>query len=232
VTNFTLDHRRARTIQWLERIFKDVQDLMVDHHIFWAVQDIIKSNEVLTRTPSHFYQWMGTNFTASAAIAVRRQADNDKQAVSLRGLLEELKTYPQLFSRQYHTGLYKAPGMPKDYADSCYDRIVGEGRTELDPAMVQIEIDDLVAKTDAIKHYVDRKIAHYDPRGLTQAVPTFNDLEDAIRVLDTLVRRYHLIMKGGWMNTLMPVFQYDWQDIFKVAWIREPERPRDESVQP
>jgi len=222
VTNFTEENRRARAIEWLEIIFKDVQDLIVDHHIFWAVQDIIKANKTLANTPSHFYQWMATNFIASAAIAVRRQADSDKQAVSLRRLLEELQTYPQLFSRQYHTSLYTNPGMPKDYPDASYDRIVGKGRSELDPAAIQKEIDELTAKTEAIRHYVDRKIAHYDPRRLTQAVPTFNDLEDAIHYLDKLVCRYNLIIKATWMDTLMPTFQYDWQEIFTVPWMDTP----------
>jgi hypothetical protein len=219
VTHFTEEERRARAIKWLEVIFKDVQDLMVDHHIFWAVQEIIRANKALEKTPSHFYQWMGTNFVASAAVAVRRQADVDNHAISMRRLLEELKTYPQLFSRGYHTGLYTTPGMPKGFPDENYDRIVGKGRNELDSVAIQRDIDELMVKTECIKHYVDRKIAHYDPRGLSQAVPTFNDLEDAIKYLDMLVCRYNLIIKATSMSTLMPTFQYDWQEIFKIPWM-------------
>jgi hypothetical protein len=108
----------------------------------------------LEQTPSHFFQWMGTNFTASATVAVRRQADNGSRAVSMRRLLEELKAYPDLFSRPYHISLY-GPHFPAGYADGCYDKFVGKGRTGLDPTEIQKQIDLLISKTDAIKHYVD-----------------------------------------------------------------------------
>ena len=162
---------------------------------------------------------MGTNCVASAAVAVRRQADNDDRAVSLRRLLEELKAYPDLFSRAYHTGLYASGSFPRDYHDSCYDRFVGEGRTNLDTNVIQNEIDTLIAKTDAIEHYVDRRVAHYDRREITQPRPTFNDLDDCLKYLEQLVKRYELIMKASSVSNLLPPFQYDWQEILYIPWI-------------
>ncbi len=220
MTTFTMNQRRTRAMDWLEIIYKDVQDVLVDHHIFWEVQTMIKANEQLKATPSHFFQWMGTNFIASAAVAVRRQADADARAVSLRRLLEELKKYPDLFSRAYHTGLYGAQ-FPAGYADGCYDRIVGKGCAVLDAAAINGEIQLLIAKTDAIKHYVDRRVAHYDSRGITQAKPTFNDLDDCLKYLEHLVKRYQLLMKATSLSQLLPAFQYDWQKIFRIPWIEQ-----------
>ena len=37
MTGFTDNQRRERAIEWLEIIKRDVQDLVVDHHIFWKV---------------------------------------------------------------------------------------------------------------------------------------------------------------------------------------------------
>src|SRR5947207_3373658 len=103
---------------------------------------------------------MGSTFIASATVAVRRQADKDEHAVSLRRLLEELKSHPPLFSRAYFSSLY-SPHHPKVLVEHDYDRVAGHGRNELDTADIQNDIDLLVAETDAIRHYVNKKIAHY-----------------------------------------------------------------------
>ena len=88
--------------------------------------------------------------------------------------------------------------------------------------MIQAEIDGLIARTERIQHYADRRIAHYDPRGVKPPLPTFNVLEDAIKELEKLVLRYYLIIKAVWMDELMPAFQYDWLEIFYVPWMQRP----------
>lgn len=219
----TDDDRRTRALGWLKVIYADVQHLIVDHHIFWEVQDIIKANPTLAKTPSHFFQWMGTNFIAAEAVGVRRQGDPDKHAVSLRRLLEELKQSPHLFSRSYFLSLYGAHH-PRDLAERDYDNVAGRGRNELDPARIQQDIDVLISKSDAIRHYVNKRIAHYDFRGMAKPRPTFNDLKDSLDHLESLVKKYYFAMKASWVDRLLPTFQYDWQEIFSIPWIERPAR--------
>jgi hypothetical protein len=217
----TEDELRKRLLESLKIITDDVQDLFVDHHIFWEVQKIIKANPKLQQTPGTFNHWMASNFVASAALAVRRQSDQDKDSVSLRRLLEELKLRPDLFSRTYFTSLYKnGPAEHlKKMADHDYDKHVGAGRSELDPVRIQQDIDLLTTKTNQIRHYVNKKLAHYDAKGLKQTVPTFTDLEDTMRSMKELVQKYNLIMRATWIADLLPTFQFDWTEVFRVTWI-------------
>src|SRR6516164_10579437 len=123
----TNDELRNRLLGWLKIITADVEDLFVDHHIFWEVQKFVGANPKLREMSGTVNHWMASNFVASAALAVRRQSDQDKDSVSLRRLLEELKARPDLFSRSYFTSLYKdgPPEHLKKRADHDYDKQVG-----------------------------------------------------------------------------------------------------------
>ena len=102
----TDEQRLQRSLEWMETIYQGVTNLLVHHHIFWEVQEIIKNNNTLMATPSAFYEWMGKAFVVSAAASVRRQADRSDDGISLRRLLEELKAYPHLISREYFVALH------------------------------------------------------------------------------------------------------------------------------
>src|SRR5215831_11661098 len=104
-------------------------------------------------------------------------------------------------------------------ADHDYDKHVGAGRNELDPQRIQQDIDLLTAKTDQIRHYVNKKLAHYDMKGLKQPVPTFNDLDDTMKSLKELLQKYNLIMRATWLSDLLPTFQFDWIEVFRIPWI-------------
>ena len=40
--------RRERLIKWLEQIYRDVQQLLINDHLFWELQEIVRSNDELT----------------------------------------------------------------------------------------------------------------------------------------------------------------------------------------
>ncbi len=195
---------------------------MINHHIFWEVQVIIKNNKKLSQTPSHFFQWMCSVFALSAMVAVRRQRDNDKNSVSMLRILEELQKYPGLISRTHFKSLY-GPGRAQGLAENEFDRFSGEGQPYLDQSMIQQDIDDLKKNCERIKHYVDKRIAHYD-KNPPSPLPTFRDLEQSINFIDALVRKYYLILKASFRVPPLPTFPYDWKEIFRMPWILEEER--------
>jgi hypothetical protein len=220
--------RRKRLTEWLDVIYKDVQDVVVDDHVFWEIQEIFRQNSRLAKTPSIFNQWMASAFIQSAALGVRRQADKADTCVSLHRLLLEVKKYPGLVSREYYVSL--CANLPehhaKKMADGTYDRLVGAGLVQPDPEQVQAEIDELLAKTDGIRHYVDRRAAHYDTRGIQKPIPTFNDLADCLAFFERLIKKYKDLLTGVALSNLLPVFLYDWKAIFHFPWLERPAPPR------
>jgi hypothetical protein len=74
---------------------------------------------------------------------------------------------------------------------------------------------------DGIEHYVDRRVAHYDQRELTKPVPTFKDLEVALKTLEELVLFYWPLLKGFDIMGLLPAILDDWKEVFRFPWVDE-----------
>ncbi len=153
----TIDERRERAVQRLGTIYRDVQDLILDDHIFWELQDIVRGNRRLAEARSHFKHWTMAAHVESAAIGIRRQIKQDKDSISLRGFLEETKQFPQIVSREYHVSLCTklSDNLPREFHESTFDRLVGPGRAEVDPTVVQAEIDEFLTVASSITQTAD-----------------------------------------------------------------------------
>jgi hypothetical protein len=219
--DMTLEERRSRLNKRLDIIKENVTEALINQHIFWEVQGVIRHNPQLQNIPSAFYQWMWSTFVHSSALAVRRQVDRDRKSVSLLRFLTEVRECPDLISRDYHRSLYGryAKELADELARLTYDKHVGAGASKLDRNTVQQEIDSLHKASKTIHHYADRTVAHYDTRGLSEPVPKFADLEECLKVLEKLVLRYLLLLKGASQSTLLPTFMYDWKAVFTIPWI-------------
>jgi hypothetical protein len=134
--------RLQRTLQWLDIVASETIELVTNDHIFWEVQDIIGANRKLRNAESVFFKWLSSTFAHSAAAAVRRQASLNDKSVSLHRLLDELRKFPHLISREYHRSLYAHHGSKYllEGADKIYDEYVGDLRNCL------LELDELVRK--------------------------------------------------------------------------------------
>ena len=212
--------RLARMTEWAKTIASEIADDLQQHYIFWQVQDIIRANPQLTNARSHFFQWMGDVFVASAAVAVRRQTDNSDDSVCLRRLLREAREYPHIVTRAHYLSLCGASDDEADFDNSSFDQWAGEAGGHLDTNLVEADLQSLLDVSERIRHYANKRVAHYDRRGVTPGMmPTFDDLDEAYRVIEGLTQKYHLILTGVWIGQLRPTIIYPWKDVFRVPWI-------------
>jgi hypothetical protein len=166
---------------------------------------------------------MASAFTQATAVGVRRQAKDNDKSVSLKRFLLEVKRYPELVSREHYLSLYagtEASHVERGHRD--FDRVAGQGHAHIPAALVEDQLRQLCQAVDAIEHYVDRRIAHYDQRGVARPTPTLADLTAALQILERIVILYWRLLKGPVMTTLMPAIQVDWQNIFRFSWIPSP----------
>lgn len=218
--------RRNRLIGWLETIREDVEDLILDQHVFWELQTIIDANARFAQEPGLFNQWMASSFVQATAVGVRRQAKSGDDSISLKRFLQEVRQYPSLVSRDFYLSFFAdAADWLKEIGEGHFDSIASKSGSELPTALLDVQIRQLEMAVAAIEHYGDRRIAHYDQRGLVRPMPTVKDLENALKALEDLVLFYWPLLKGVSMAGLLPTIQYDWQSVFTFAWIdrREPE---------
>jgi hypothetical protein len=213
--------RRDRLIQWLEVIFRDLQDLLIKDHIFWKLQDIVRGNPKFKHASGLFTRWMASVFIQSAAAAVRRQAKTNHDTVSLKRFLLEVQKYPGLVSREHYTRFFDGKkAWHIESAQRQFDGVADEGGTHISAALVEQQLRELGDAVQGIEHYVDRRIAHYDKRGLARPTPTLGDLSRALNVIEDLVTRYWVLLKGEAIS-VRPTIVYDWMDIFRFPWIGE-----------
>jgi hypothetical protein len=223
MSSFTDADRLGRMTEWVKTIEAEVGDVLLQHHIFWQVQDIILNNPQLTNARSHFFEWMGDVFVASAAAAVRRQVDNDDDSVCLRRLLRETRDYAQIVTRSFYLSLCVAPGSEaflKELNDQAFDEWAGAGGPHLDPSIVERDLNLLLDTCKTIQHYATKRVAHYAKGGVTpNMMPTFQDLDNAYKVIESLTQRYHLMFTGVWIGNVQPTIVYPWTDVFTLPWI-------------
>jgi hypothetical protein len=163
---------------------------------------------------------MASAFIQATAVGVRRQAKTGDDSVSLRRFLDEVRSYPWLVSRAHYMSLYNglAPWRIEP-GKRDFDRVAGEGAAHIPKELVEQEIRELTETVKGIEHYVDRRIAHYDTRGLAQPTPTFAELTQALKALEKTVVLYWRLLKGADMRTLLPSILFDWTEVFTFPWM-------------
>ena len=97
------------------------------------------------------------------------------------------------------------------YADASEEHIC--------PQMVKDDIDKLQKAAKACEDFADKRIAHWD-KGAPDIVPTFEELDDCIKLLDETYVKYHLLFYAEGTSTLMPTYQYEWKKIFLEPWLK------------
>jgi hypothetical protein len=199
---------------WLGIIEVEVRDLLALRHVFWEVQKIIRANRRIQK-PSAFYRWMGATYSASISVGIRRQLDERQDSVSLVRLLADIAKRPRVLSRERYR---LVRGDPSALADPEFDGWAGPGQRFAPASQVQDDLDRLKTQSEAIKEYASKKVAHVDETGPSN-VPSFNDIDKRLDLLEESVKRYRQRLRGIAPMQLLPRWPDDWKDVFREPWI-------------
>jgi len=159
---------------------------------------------------------MGDAHIALVLTGVRRQIKIDSQSISLARLLSEIRDNPEKISRQYYRDLYIGSTV-EVLADATFDRLAGGGTSHYPQIRATRDLAALKTRARECEAFADRRIAHRDTREPT-VVPKFSNASRAIKLMDRLWCKYDLLLNANHTDTLMPTFQYDWAEVFDVAW--------------
>jgi hypothetical protein len=190
--------------------------LVVSKYTFHEVQKMIADNPRIQINNS-FYGYITSTYVSHAVIGLRRQVKIDRQSISLALLLQELINKPEVLTRKYFVGLYEESSV-KTLADKDFDRFASPGAAHIDPTKVKRDLQRLQDFTRKCEDFADMRIAHRDRRE-PKSLPTFNEVDDCISLLDELYVKYLLMFEAKAMDTLLPTWQYDWKEIFRTPWV-------------
>jgi AbiU2 len=203
--------------RWIDVLGDETVNLYTQRHIYNEVRKILENNHKV-QEPDDFFYWVSVWYSSSMSVVIRKLADNDRNSISFRRLLEGIKNNPRVISRTRFKQLFVDGNYEEFLADADFDRYVGAGNEYIDLSVVQNEIDELTVKTSKLKDYVDKRVAHHDKEEFN-AIPKYSDLDEAIDFIGELYKRYFLIFKCLSFGDLLPYWGYDWKKVFRYPWL-------------
>lgn len=203
---------------WLDVIYKEISTLSIHRYIFWEVQEIVKNNSRIQK-PSSFYDFLTSAYVTSTLIGIRKQVKERNDSISFARLMKEIYDTPDVLSRARYVALYKNSGR-KRFANKDFDRFAGKVEIHVDPKLVKSDIQELKEKVQICEKYTDMRVAHIDKRSINH-IPTFEDIDNCIDLLETFLKKYLLLLRASSPNSILPVWQYNWKEIFSEPMVAE-----------
>lgn len=88
---------------------------------------------------------------------------------------------------------------------------------EIEPSQIDVDIETLKKETALITRWADESVAHM---GRTHSAnPTFDQLDEAVDLLGEMLKKYYLLITGGYLARVQPVIQEDWRAPFRQPWL-------------
>jgi hypothetical protein len=194
--------------------------LAMDRHIYKEVLAIVRANPTLMQSHGDFFEWMRRLYVGSMTVAVRRLVDTHwKKPLSFVGLMDEIADHPEALPRDRFVRPYPAEMRRRGMADRDFDRFSGPGARHVSRAIIADHRRRLMRAQRRLRTYVNKHIAHSDRRPMRR-MPTFQELDAVLDLLEELLKEYVLLLEGKGLTDVLPVWQYDWKQPFRVAWIQ------------
>ena len=212
------DETFKKWCRWLETILADVQQLLITQEIYQGVSDIYNGNPNLHK-PSAFWGWLLNVYVENVSIGIRKQLDVKPPSISLKRLLRAICDHPEVLSRERYITMTRESKMRADLLNREFDRHSGKNQDHIDASKVKEDIDLIEAMAHKVKEFVDKRIAHSDEKA-PESLVSIEDINKCLPVYDNLVKKYYSILNRESID-ILPIWQYDWKEIFREVWIPE-----------
>jgi hypothetical protein len=210
--------------EMLDVVVGDVRQLLWNRQIWDKTRPLLVA-QAEVEPHGVFIRWLADIYASSQAVRIRRQTDRDARSISIARFLLRLSEDPRSISRDEHVSAYSSSSIAEQFGEDVaaeianreFDNFVAPGADYFDPAIAQQDLEHLENVTDVVRHYVNKSIAHPDAEGPTE-VPSFNDVERCIDLLQELCKKYLLITQRV-SDSISATPQMDWMAIFRAPWI-------------
>lgn len=201
----------------LQVIREEVSNLVWSVDIYSETRQIVTDNPKIS-TGNRFYEWIMRNYVHATLMGIRRQVDTDRETICLESLLYDMKKYCHLLNRERHIALYD-PEM-RSLGDRTFDNLAGKTKDIFPVEMLEQDLRKLEQIRSLHKKYIDKRICHHDKVKEIEEIGTFQDLDDAVLILEKIVRSYYLLILAQDLN-MRTNPDCDWKMIFKQTWISD-----------
>ncbi len=208
--------------QWkkeIQAITSDATDTIESQYIFKRLVEIVGSNPKIN-ADNLFWDHLRASFGAYMVLGITQQVDERTEVISLLKLLEDIKTNPNVITRDWFADQYEANGLPRQVGKQHFAEHFGS-KLEVDATIVAQDIQELKSATAKVARFRHTRIAHKNADERFVIDLNFSEVEQALEKIEKLVIKYQLLLNQSGYEALMPTITYNWESIFKVPWIEE-----------
>lgn len=211
----------------IREITDDITSIVEKKYIYDEIVGVISKNQSINKQ-NLFYDFLKLNYIESIISGICRQIDCDKDSQSLINLLHEIFEKPEIITKQWFITQYGKnekdefmDNMKRGIGENDFNKDFGKGNF-VDPLVVYSDIGRLIYHTREIKKFRNKRVAHKDKNKKLRFKVSFAYINKSIKTLEEITIKYGLLLNQSMdaNNTLLPIIQYDWQEIFKLAWIK------------
>ena len=200
----------------LDSLTDEVTELKRSKDIYLSLADIVEENPKINYG-NRFHGWIIRNYIHTMFLSLRRLIDKDSRTISFYNFLHDIESHTDLITRKWYLSLYK--GYPNRLGNINFNSICGDKVNTLPVELVNEDMEVIENIRKKIKHFADKRLAHFDKIKKIKYTPTFDDLYESIDHLEGIVKKYHLLLRAHGIEDLTPIVQYKWKEIFKIPWI-------------
>jgi len=211
-----MDKNSSYIQSWTKQINSvktDTENMLVNRYFLKEYFAIVQKNKRI-QNPRDFHDWVTGNYYCAIVMNIRRQLDIRNDSISFLKLLKEIEKNPEILSRYWYKNTHQY-----DWADVDFTNNAGSG-SFIDKKIVNGDIKKLKDLGSRIEKFGDEYFAHRSKNPTTSKL-TIKEVDDFIDQFESIVKRYFLLFTAGGYETFLPVWQYNWQEIFNYRWLKK-----------
>ncbi len=199
----------------LDNQVKSTIDILERRLVFDKLREIIKSNDKLKKD-NIFLEYYFKNYIDAQIMAIMRILDTDNSSKNLFRLLDSLIS-GFVIDDSFLVRIKNDVKVPEI---NSLNEAINASIPVLDIEEIRCDKYKLNSESENIKKYRDWKIAHRDTQKWEKLNLSMTEVNRCIDLIHEKVKYYHLAIDGGGYTDLTPSIQYDWEEIFRIPWIK------------
>lgn len=223
-SEYTISYPSSRWAGWVRDIdilIKQHSELLLRQHLWEEYQEIIRANPEIN-VGNAFHDLFNCTYAESQVIAIRRIVDRDRKTCSLHNLLWDIKQNAKSVTIDAHLSVWRGGKLPREVTDRLASDLFekyARGLPHLDPQLVEQDLLNLLQRCRPLRQHCNSTVAHLSRGEAPAPIPTFRDIHDVLELVESILRRYHLLLTAIDYPRMTPVIQYNWKRIFRRPWI-------------
>jgi hypothetical protein len=214
------ESRWEQWTSWFETAYQDVTRLTFYRFMWRNLVAMLQANKEVEHH-SHVNAFLTNSYAQMEAIGIRRQWDRSRPRPTIGRILHEMANQPEVATRASYVELL-GPGI----APSGWLSFSPTDAEHIDPVIAANDLQRIHDETRDARDYVNKMVAHLDPRHDQTTGPIvvgsgdwFGDLNKGINVLAEMIKKYWpLFHPGNVLDSVTPIVPPNWIRMFQTAW--------------